>query len=232
MRHPVESQHEQASHHDAGAHNITALGYPAPELVKLLHERRLEVVLDLSLGEHLAILGAVAHFSHAHHAMTVGHIRAAQQAVHGIGGIALLVFGLVRFVGQRFAGKRTLVNAHRHTIEQVAVGRHILARVKHHHISHHHIAARNLGHLAVAGHLHQHIVVQFVEYLKFLVGIHFYQETHQRGKHNGNEDAHGFEQHFGRFSCAKVFIGGNAHRQGKSHQQYLDKRVVEAVEKL
>ena len=144
--------------------------------------------------------------------MPIGYIRAAQQAVHGIGGLAFIEFGLVRLVGYGLARERTLVHAHRHAVEQLAVGWHILARVKHHHIAHHHLAAGNLRDFAVAGHLHQHIIVQFIQYLEFLVGIHFYQETHQRGKHNGYEDAHRFEQHLGRFSSTEVLVGSDAHR--------------------
>ena len=187
----------QAPQHDGRAHDVAAPGYPAAQLVKLLHERGLEVVLNLGVGIDFAILGGIAHVGHLHHAMALAHARTAQQHVGGIGGLGVAVLLAVRLAGCRLAGERALVDGHLHAVEQLAVGRYFLAGIEQHHIAHYNVAAGHLGDFALAHDLDRGVVVHLVENVKFLVGVYLYKKTHHRGQHDGQKYAQWLEQHVG-----------------------------------
>ena len=69
----------------------------------------------------------------------------------------------------------------------------------------------------------QYVVIDLVEQLKFLVGVHFKPEPHARRQENGNENADGFRKF--------VVDNGNNQRQRRCHQKDLDNRVFEFFEK-
>ena len=114
----------------------------------------------------------------------------------------------------------------------MTVGRHLIAGFENHNVAHHHVFAGYRGYVSVAQYLHGHIVVHLVEHLEFLVGIHFHEETHKSGKRDSDENAKRLKEHSGRLAKSHHLIARNAYGKHQSHEQYLDKRVVEFLYKL
>ena len=200
-------------------------------------------MLNSGILIHPTVFRVVAHRRHTHHTLALAHTRATQQHIGGIGRGGVGSRSVSRFVAYfRFAGKRTFVHAQRNALNQFAVGRDFFARFHQHDVAHHNVAARHLHNGApaaclaerhVAHHLHRHIVADFIEHIKFSVGIIFHQKSHQSGKHNGAKYAQGLQERFPSLARQIVqFVDGDAHRKGKSHQQNDNERVVESLQKL
>ena len=99
------------------------------------------------------------------------------------------------------------------------------------HVAYHHIAPRNLAHRAVAEHLHGLVVVDAVEYGKFLLGLVFKNECKPRGEKNGHDDTHRLEEDFGAFSEAEILIEGYSYGYHACQNKYLDEGIAEFGEK-
>ena len=114
----------------------------------------------------------------------------------------------------------------------MAIGRHLVAGFENHDVAHHNVFTGHRCDISVAKHLHGHIVVHLIEHLKFFVGIHFHEETHESGKSDGDENAKRLKEHSCRLAKSHHFIARNANGKHQGHEQYFYKRVVEFLYEL
>ena len=225
---------DDTSQHQQARHDITAAGNRAPQAVELLRERRLDVIVDLGITIDLAILGLVAHTLDTHGRTALDDSAGTQQHRGRIGrfgrsGGGLRVVGLP---GRRFAREGTLIDGKIETVDDSAVGRDFLASLENHDVAHHDVTAWHLGDVPVAHHLDHDVVIGLIEQAEFLVGIHLDQETHQRGKHHGNEDSQRLKEDAEAHAKFEKLIQRQADGQQQRHQQDSDERIVKFLEEL
>ena len=226
---PVEED-DEPSHDDEGCENITDVGYQQSEAVQLLVERRADTIVYLCGLEDLAVLRGVAHGRDAHPAVALYHLRAAQDAVGGKGGIGVEVFGVNALAADRLARERRLIDRKAHRLQEFAVCGNLHSRRQHHNIAHHYLALGDGGDVAVADHLHGLIVVDLVKNGKLLVGLALEVEGHGRSQEYSYKDAHRLEEDRGAVVQTIILVAGYADGEDTREEQDNDQRVLELLQ--
>ena len=203
-----------AAQHQQSRHDIAATGDGAPEAVKLLGKRGLNVIVNLSIAIHLAVFCLVAHAVYPHGGAALDDGAGAQQDVNGIGCLVIFKGRVMAFPCRRLASERAFVDGKVVTVDNGAIGRDSFSGFKDDDIPHHDVTPRHLGDVAITHDLDLDVIVGLIKQAEFLVGIDLYQETYQRGKHHGYEDAQGFKEDAHAHIELAVLIYRHSYRQG------------------
>ena len=198
--------HYHTANDNEGCHSIAYLGDEVAQAVKLLVERGLDAVIYLCGLEHLAVLGLVADGYDLHYAVSLHHLCATHGVVRGEGGILVKFLRVGGLVAYRLACQCGLVYVEGHGLDELTVGRYLLARVENHDVAYDHILARNLDGVAVAYHLYGLVIVDLVEQGELLVGLELEYEREAGGEKDGYEDTDGFEEYAEPFVKAIIFV--------------------------
>ncbi len=139
-----------------------------------------------------------------------------------------------RLAALRLARERRLVKHQIHCLQQLSVGRHLLARLEQNDIAHDHLTARHLMHIAVTNHLDGRIVIHLVEAAEGLLVLPLKDVAHTRGEQHSDGDTYRLEiRRDTRLAAPDALIERNGRREQQRHEQNGDKRIhLEAAASL
>ena len=132
----------------------------------------------------------------------------------------------------RFARQRRLIHLQQFGFQQFSVGRYFAASGEHHDVAHHDVALGNHPAAAVAYHLNGFFVVHLIKDAEFAVGLHLKDKCQSGGQQNGDEDAHGLEEHRASFAQTIVFVERNADGKNAGHEENHDEGVGKFAEEF
>ena len=226
----LEEEVSEACQYDDCAYHHAYDGDRLAKMCKLEVERCLDVASLLHLDGAFTFLGAGAARRGHHEGVALDDGGAAKEEVGRIGGV--LVLGrLAVLVGIHLAGEHRFVHLQLYGFEHGAVGRNLVAAFEAHDIAHDDVGLRYLHHLGLARavgtaaqtyHLDGARVLDLVEDVELAGGLHFEEEAHARGKHEGDEHAERLEQHFGFAPETIVFVERRSYGKNKDNKENDD----------
>ena len=189
----------QSSYDHERSNDIRHTGDKPSKVIQLFVEWCLHTVINLYRLVHLAILRRITNLVDHHCSVAFHHLGTAHHGISGECSISIKVAGVYTLMTDRFTSKSRLINIESGTVHQRSVGRHLVARSYHHHITYHHLSAGYLHHRRCSSHatddLHRFLIAHLIQQGKLFVGLILKKECQSCGKEYSNKDTYRFEEH-------------------------------------